>query len=105
MKSPPREGMLYKVITTHGETFTIYYGYYDEKDKTGKYTEPIPIFPDFQKNPTYTKDGHPFVTYMQDVCRHYAGELKNDSCYSCKHFVQGEDLIGICRCAENKKDA
>ena len=105
MKSHPKEGMLYKIITAQGERFEIYYGYYDEKDKTGKYTEPIPIFPNFQQNPLYTKDGYPFVTHMQDACEHYASNIKNDSCYSCKHFTQCEDLIGICKCEENKKDA
>lgn len=105
MKAPPKEGTLYKRITTHGETFEIYYGYYDDTDRNGKYTEPIPIFPNFQENPLYTKEGYLFVTHMQDACERYVGNIKNDSCYSCKYFAQCEDLIGLCKCEENKKDA
>ena len=103
MKAPPKEGTLYNRITVFGETFSIYYGYYDEKDRQGKYQEPMPIFPDFVKSPRYTAEGFPFVTHMQEVCEHYTGNIENDSCHGCKYFLHGEDLIGICKCNKNKK--
>ena len=61
-----KEGSLYKSIDLHGTKFEIKYGYYDDKDRYSKYSELIPIFPDFIKNPIYTSKGQPFVTHMQD---------------------------------------
>lgn len=98
-----KEGSLYKSIDLHGTNFKIKYGYYDDKDRHSKYNEPIPIFPDFIKNPMYTNKGQPFVTHMQDKCIHYIGDESADSCYKCKHFVKGIDLIGICSCPINQK--
>lgn len=98
-----KEGSLYKSIDLHGTNFKIKYGYYDDKDRHSKYNEPIPIFPDFIKNPMYTNKGQPFVTHMQDKCIHYIGDESIDSCYKCKHFVKGVDLIGICSCPINQK--
>ena len=97
------EGSLYKSIDLYGTKFEIKYGYYDENDRYSKYSEPIPIFPNFIVNPMYTNNGQPFVTHMQDKCIHYTGDKSSDSCYSCKHFVKGIDLIGICSCPSNQK--
>ena len=99
-----KEGTLYKVINIFGKTFEVYYGYYDEKDKLSKYSEPIPIFPDFIKGPQYSDDGKMFVTYMQDKCKYFLGNQKEEYCYKCKYFTKGEDLIGICECSLNKKE-
>lgn len=104
-----KEGDLYKIIDLYGTKFEIRYGYYDEKDRHSKYSEPIPIFPDLYKNPKYTKEGFMFVTHMQDKCIYYIGDNKLDSCYNCKYFNKGIDLIGICNCPlkkrkENKED-
>ena len=98
-----KEGALYREITLHGETFQIYYGYYEEKDRTGKYNDPIPIYPNFKQQPKYTKEGYAFVTQMQDACKRYKGKDKEDGCHSCLYFKKGEDLLGICFCKENKK--
>lgn len=98
-----KEGSLYKSIDLHGTKFEIKYGYYDDKDRYSKYSELIPIFPDFIKNPIYTSKGQPFVTHMQDKCIHYIGDENFDSCYKCKHFVKGIDLIGICSCILKQK--
>ncbi len=100
-----QEGMLYKEITVFDKTFKIYYGYYDEKDRTGKYNDPVPIFPNFKVKPLYTDEGYPFVTHMQDACEWYSGNIKTESCYSCAYFQQGEDLIGLCKCWKNKNNA
>jgi len=65
---------------------------------------PIPIFPDFIKYPVYTSDGKMLVTYMQDKCDKYDGDIKNISCYDCKFFKKGIDLIGICQNPLNQKE-
>ena len=98
-----REGDLFKIIKISNHTFEIKYGYYDESDRQSKYSEPIPIFPDFIKNPVYTLEGHAFVTHMQDKCKYFKGDLRQDSCFDCLHFKTGEDLIGICTCALNRR--
>ena len=98
-----REGDLYKIINIRDNTFEIRYGYYEEADRHSKYSEPIPIFPDFIKEPIYTKEGYPFITHMQDKCKYYKGDLKEESCYKCIHYKKQEDLIGICTCALNRR--
>jgi hypothetical protein len=98
-----REGDLYKIVTVCGKTFELYYGYYDEIEKEGKYTEPIPIYPDFIKEPLYTADGYPFVTEMQDSCDCFLGKKGEDSCLVCRHFEKGDELIGICKCEKKKE--
>lgn len=98
-----REGDLYRVINIDGVIFTIYYGYYEEIDRFGKYNEPIPIYPNFNENPQYNMRGEPFVTHMQDICEHYDGVLNGDSCNTCKHYEKREDLLGICLCEKNRK--
>ena len=97
-----RDGDLYKVITVFGKTFELYYGYYDESERYGKYHEPIPIYPSFIQDPLYTGDGYPFVTAMQDICPHFQGSEGEDSCFACRHFVAGEELIGVCKCANKR---
>ena len=67
-KPKREEGALYKVITAHGKTFELYYGYYEEIDRHSKYNEPMEIYPNFLENPVYTDDGIPFVTAMQKHC-------------------------------------
>ena len=97
-----KEGDLYKTLTIHGKTFHLYYGYYDEIERTGPYSELIPIYPNFQKAPLYTEDGKPFVTQMQDACEYYDGHSTADECHDCRHFRPGEELIGICSCRQNR---
>lgn len=99
-----RDGDLYKVLTVFGEKFELYYGYYDERDRYGKYAEPLPIYPDFTREPRYTEDGYPFATEMQDVCIHYLGREGEEGCYACAHFERGEDMIGLCRCKERLRE-
>ena len=91
-----KEGSLYKIIELYGNKFEIRYGYYQDIDRYSKYSEPIPIFPDFISNPVYANNGKMFVTHMQDKCINYEGNISNDSCYSCKYFNIGIDLIGTC---------
>lgn len=95
-----KEGDLYKIIDLHGHTFELRYGYYEEYER-GK-GEPVPIFPDFIKNPQYTKEGFPFVTQMQELCPHGSSSFSDGCCVDCVHYSQGEDLIGICTNAKNK---
>lgn len=99
----PKEGDLYRVVTTFGRTFELRYGYYDDIDRNG---EPDIIYPDFTKSPIYTKEGEPFVTMMQDACGHFRGKRKRteDSiCSECAYFKQGEEWFGICTCPQSRK--
>ena len=98
-----KEGELYKRIELDGKVFHIYYGYYDEKERNSKYNDPLPIYPDFKASPEYTSAGFPFVTGIQDVCEHYKGRSPEDGCHSCKHYQNGDDLIGVCKCEHTKK--
>lgn len=103
-KPKPKEGDLYKVITAHGKTFELYYGYYEEIDRHSKYNEPIEIYPDFIQNPTYTDQGFAFVTAMQKTCEHFKGEADEDNtCYQCSHYEKCEELLGICKCKLRKR--
>lgn len=102
-QASPREGDLYKQVTVAGKTFELFYGYYEEFERYGKYNDPIPIYPNFIAKPEYTDDGIPFVTKMQDICQHYQGKATGDSCAQCAHFQKGDDLIGLCRCPHNQR--
>ena len=103
-KPEPKEGDLYKVITAHGKTFEIYYGYYEETDRLSPYGKPMEMYPNFIENPVYTDKGIPFVTAMQKPCKHFKGEPDVDNtCYQCSHYERCEELLGVCRCAKNRK--
>ena len=78
-----KEGDLYRIINIDGVQFDIHYGYYEEKDRFGKYNDSIPIYPNFSENPQYNIRGEPFVTQMQDVCEHYEAQRDGDSCHAC----------------------
>ena len=102
-KDSPKEGDLYKVVSTFGRTFELRYGYYGDCDR--KY-EPDVIYPDFLKEPVYTDDGAPLVTMMQDACKHYKGKAKrtpDTACADCKYFGRGEEWFGICKCPHNRE--
>ena len=99
-----QEGELYKVVNLHGHTFELYYGYYEECDRQNPAVEPMPIYPDFIKCPKYTYQGFPFVTKMQDCCKHYKGKaVKECDCAECEYYLHGDELIGVCVCPHNKK--
>jgi len=105
-KNIPKEGNVYKVITTFGKTFELKYGYYEECDRQSPLCRPVVIYPDFIKEPVYTDDGTPFVTMVQDACKSYMGETKrtpDTTCAECKYFERGEDWIGICKCPHNRE--
>ena len=102
----PKEGELYKTVTTFGETFELRYGFYEERDRQNPLCQPAIIYPDFLKEPLFTKEGNPFVTMMQDACARYRGEAKrtpDTTCAECRHFKRGEEWFGICTCPKNKK--
>jgi len=103
-QSRPREGMLYKVVDLHGHRFPLYYGYYEEWERENPAEEPMPIYPDFLKQPRYTAEGFPFVTKMQDPCKYYRGrEGDFNDCGECSHYLHGDELLGICVCPENRQ--
>ena len=99
------EGDLYKVLTAAGQSFSLYYGYYDERERANPYIEPMPIYPDFLSEPCYTAEGFPFVTKMQDACKHYVGVANgNEECAECIWYRNGEELLGTCACLENRRN-
>lgn len=101
--APPKEGELYKILNIEGNTFRLYYGYYEEYERNNPAAEPMPIYPDFLKDPRYTDAGHAFVTKMQDACKHYKGcESESNECAECAYYKHGDELIGICTCPNNK---
>ena len=99
----PREGDTYKTVSVFGKSFTLYYGYYEDFERYSPHNEPMPIYPDFVKDPVYTEDGTPIVTEMQDICLYYQGRDDEDSCAACSHFRRIEELFGICNCRHNRR--
>lgn len=99
-----RDGDLYKNVTVSDKTFELRYGYYDEKDRESKFSEPIPIYPDFKTSPVYTSGGELIVTAMQDVCENFEGDSEFDICRECSFFKIQEELFGICSCPKNHKE-
>lgn len=100
----PQEGDIYKSLHIYGQRFELAYGYYEACERDNPLVEPMPIYPDFLRDPRYTKEGFPFVTKMQDVCPHFAGERSCFSeCADCRFYSHGEDLIGICICPQNQQ--
>lgn len=102
-ESKHKEGELYKIITAHGRTFEIYYGYYEEIDRQNPLCNPMEIYPDFKKDPIYTDKGMPFVTAMQEICEYYKGNTDECTCYQCAYYESCEDLLGICKCRLRQK--
>lgn len=103
--SPPKEGDLYREVTVGGRCFRLLYGYYEDADRSSPFNEPIPIYPDFIREPVYTREGAPVVTAMQDVCDSYRGKEGPDGCSDCLYFQKQEELFGICSCLKNKSHA
>lgn len=100
--SMPKEGDLYKEVTISDKTFRLQYGYYEKFDREGIFNEPIPIYPDFLKEPHYTNEGIPIVTAMQNICNYYNGKNDEDSsCSDCSFFQRCEELFGLCNCPQN----
>lgn len=96
-----KDGDLYKAFTLQGVDFELRYGYYEEFEREAG--EPIPIYPDFRTAPRYTPDGKPFVTQMQELCQHGESHFEEGCCADCRYFCQGEELIGICDCPQNRR--
>ncbi len=105
LESRPRDGDLYRTVTTFGKTFDLRYGYYDDVDRSG---EPDIIYPNFATAPVYTKEGEPFATMMQDACACFRGDGKrteDTTCSECAYFKRGEEWFGICTCPQNCENA
>lgn len=104
--SAPKEGDLYRVVTTYGKTFELRYGYYDERDRRNPLCGPTVIYPDFSESPPITERGEPFVTMVQDACVHYKGEAPktpDTTCSECLYFRAGEEWFGVCICPSRLK--
>ena len=100
----PREGDLYKEVTVSGRTFRLLYGYYENFERESPFNEPMPIYPDFIKEPQFTEEGIPIVTAMQNICAFYSEKNDEDSsCADCDFFQSGEELFGLCNRPQNKR--
>jgi hypothetical protein len=97
-----KEGDLYREVVVAGQRFSIRYGYYEEYERYSRYNEPVPLYPDFTKQPLYTAEGYPFATEMQDICKEYRGRTGSDRCARCTFFEKGDEMIGVCRCEERR---
>ena len=98
----PREGDLFKRIELHGKTFEIRYGFYEDCDRYTRFAEPMPCYPDFLAEPQYTDNGIPYVTAIQDVCRHFVGQRdENSTCGDCAEYRHGDEMLGLCACPQN----
>ena len=98
-----KNGDLYKNVEVFGKNFELRYGYYEDFEKDSG--DPIPIYPNFLKEPIYTEEGYPFVTAMQDACA--SSSLTKDAfglCAECEFYDEGEEFIGICLCEQNRKN-
>ncbi len=100
----PKEGELYKEVTISDKTFRLLYGYYESFERESQFNEPMPIYPDFIKEPHYTADGIPIVTAMQNVCKFYNKKTEEDiSCCDCVFFQSAQELFGFCNCPQNRQ--
>lgn len=100
-----REGDLCKIVEIEGHTFKIRYGYYEPELERGR-NNPMPIYPDFLKEPLYTAAGHPFVTADQEICRYFSPKPKISGegwCNDCRHLEKHDEFLGICKCPKRRK--
>lgn len=98
-----REGDLYEVLLVDGGTFEIRYGYYEDYERND--SEPIPIYPDLEKNTIYGASGKRIVTHMQEPCSHFKPKTDEDTercCGCCKHYPQNRQMIEVCQCRHNQ---
>lgn len=100
----PREGDLYTVVTIGPHSFELRYGYCDERDRISG--EPYILYPDLLTQPHFTPGGYRIVSALQSVCKYYVipeGREREDCCYTCNHYPNAKDEIGICRCEDMRK--
>ncbi len=102
-KNLPNEGDLYKVYDVEGFFFEIRYGYYKENER-GR-VEPLPIFPDFRKNPVYTADGYMLASLIHSACQHYESIKPKPelNCGDCIHYSDHKNEIAVCKCDKRRK--
>jgi len=99
-----KEGDLYKEVTVSDKTFRLLYGYYENFERESPFNEPMPIYPDFIKEPHYTAEGLRIVTAMQNICEFYSGKNDEDSsCSDCDYFEKSEELFGFCKSPHSRQ--
>lgn len=100
----PQEGDLHAVVTIGSHSFELRYGYCDERDRASG--EPYILYPDLLTQPHFTDDGYRIVSALQSVCQYYAipeGQTREDCCYTCRHYPNPQDEIGICKSEDMRK--
>ena len=104
-KTLPEEGDLYKTCIVDHHVFEIRYGYHEESER-GR-VDPLPIFPDLEKNPLYTNTGELITAYVQYPCRYYIPrrpEIPEDWCGDCMLYGGGKEEMGRCLSPERKRE-
>ncbi len=100
----PQEGDLHMSINSHGHTFELVYGYYEETDR--EHGEPVVIYPDLKNSPIFTKDGQPLVTAVQVPCEYYEvehGHPPEECCSDCIYYKDRKKEIDVCLCEKKRK--
>ncbi len=100
----PREGDLHAVVTIDSYSFELRYGYCDERDRASG--EPYILYPDLLTQPHFTVEGYRIVSALQSVCKYYTvpeNREWEDCCYTCNHYPNPKDEIGICKCEDMRK--
>lgn len=93
------EKHLHKIYQVGDRSFPIYFEYDEQMG------ERYPAYPDFEEHPEYTREGHPFVTAVQERCpfvkvKSLEEEMPSE-CSDCAWFYREHtpyDPIGICMC-------
>lgn len=102
---PPREGELYGVFDVEGVKLEIHYGYYHPESERGV-IDPMPLFPNFEEEPTYTERGYPLVNADGAICEHFSPrnqESFEDWCNDCRYLERQDTCLGVCRCEQRRK--
>ena len=95
----PREGELHSVVNVGGYAFELRYGFNLESERASG--EPFVLYPNLAEEPKFTPEGYRIVSAIQSVCGHYEaapGMEPEDCCYTCRHYPDPVDDIGVCRC-------
>lgn len=102
----PREGDLHSIVAVGGYAFELRYGFNLESERACG--EPFVLYPDLAAQPKFTPEGYRIVSAIQSVCGYYEaapGLDQEDCCYTCRHYPNPVDDIGICRCEEMRNGA
>lgn len=101
----PEQKEPYKEFRVGGRRFLVYLEYDERLD------ESYPAYPDFEKYPEYTDEGHPFATAEQESCSYRKSKFtvkpEPGDCGGCSWFYREHtpyDPIGVCVCDARRRE-